>query len=403
MSTLEFECGYDVNGLAFIGYRHCGLPSNEWQAQGSVIVGDPFGRLGASVALSRTGRTLLCAEPGAQRVLLFDKDGSKWFPRAASLDVDISIQSITASSGPGDLLSSPTFLPPIFLAISGIENEVNSTVLFYYCTIQSCEEITEVPSANSVDISADGSTIAFSFQSPPTIYVAQVEHPRDTKASLWIPRENIFILHATNYTSRFREENSTFVDIDVKAIGLSANGDRLAVEIEERFWTGLPGQRYQFYTTIIAFAWSGNTYLESLSTVLSRGWSFDPRSNIETLLRPSFAISGDGNLIVATVSNCAQQAFVWNGTAWAVQGERIQTFSECDDSNIFGAGQSVVGQSITISEDGTAVAVGMDHKGAGVSVLRWNDTGWERTGDLIPSGPRVSIISLARRSFSYIG
>jgi len=194
---------------------------------------------GAFVAVSKNGRTLVVAEPGANQVRLFDKDGSKWVQRAASLELTMSIEKMAASSGPGYLLNTPQFLAPMFLAIAGTDNSSRS-VLTFYCTIQSCEKLVEVPSAYSAGISADGSVIAYAFDDPPRLQISVVDHPTDTRDSVWMDRESFGVLTAADYEPVFEESN--FTSIEVKAIALSANGDKIAVEIEEQLATDLPGK-----------------------------------------------------------------------------------------------------------------------------------------------------------------
>jgi len=142
---------------------------------------------------------------------------------------------------------------------------------------------------------------------------------------------------------------------------------------------------------------------------VSRKFLFDARNGFDTLLRPSFAMSGDGNLIVATATSCTQQAYAWNGTDWVEKGEPIRAATEnlasvCHaENNVFVSGLQDYGQSISLSEEGSIVAIGMDHADNDVYTFTWTGTAWQQVGQILRSGPRVSTALSADGSTLVVG
>lgn len=92
-----------------------------------------------------------------------------------------------------------------------------------------------------------------------------------------------------------------------------------------------------------------------------------------------FAIGEPGSTYLNSVETGKVRVFAWDGTAWVQRGG---TFSEPGDDN-----ERDFGKSVSLSRDGTVLAVGSPWRGK-VRVYKWNGSAWSQLGGAIPSLPR---------------
>ncbi len=328
---------------------------------GTNIGGDVIGEsIGFSVAISADGSRVITGAPvGCECVKVFDWNGSSWVQLGEDIvgvggdrsgtSVDISNDGTKIAIGSPRSYGRGGDMPGIgqvrILDWNGFTWEQIGTAI-------DGEGVDEY-SGISISLSADGSRIAIGAPENDSYYVGEAGHVR------------VYELNGSEW-----EQVGTDIDGDNiwdefgKSVSLSADGTRLAI--------GAPANDFhkQDAGQVRVYEWKGSVW-EQIGVGIYGETAGDQSGS-------AISISADGNrLAIGSYHNTGHvRVFGWNGSAWVQIGVGIYGETAGDQS----------GRSVSLSADGTRLAIGAPYNdGNGndtghVRVYEWNGSAWVQIG-----------------------
>lgn len=376
-----------VKELLFLAKEETGInftsttPENlGFNRMGDYINGSEDNHLGQSISLSADGTRVAIGADGAfwdpnangthGGVRVYDWNGSSW----TKVGNDIN--------GP----SSSKFGWSVSLSGNGQRVAVGATragtprtgeVIVYELngTWQQIGQTLVGPSENayfgwSVSLSADGSRLAVGDLGDDIVFSGATGTVQTDNGHVTVFEYDTYPTYSLQWYQMPVINSEGVGDKFGTSVSLSPDGTRLAVGAPLNDGGGTDSGHVRI------FEWSGGL----AGAWLQMGSDIDGSTNDQ--LGQSVSLSSDGSRVAIGAANNANppgfaQVWEWSGSAWTQVGSDIES-GVASTNGYFG-------QSISLSSDGTRVAIGAGTSSSGlVQVYDWNGTSWSQVGpDLV--------------------
>lgn len=400
MSGDEYHCGKDVTGFVDVGYFYCIHELDEWHLNRA-----SFDNLQSqprySMALSSDGHILVLGEPNADRVSLYDSDGSEWVRRGRAKEGPLGSHfggHVAMSKGLNSTVRNPLKVDPVRIAVSGrLQNQ--GFVSVYECLAQGCIESGEkihfdnlLPESVTVhDISSDGRILAFGGYNATANMTMVLFYHYEEALHQWRP-EGISPL---------------YFEGDAYAIALSSSFETLAIR-SVIIWEGEGANEFhrvfQATDAKAVFHYNGdlNVWEQVGHTIYDPidGFGSSPNPDDFHLLGTRYrlseflhggdpiSLSADGMVMATGFPFSAHDpgvhvyAFNTEAGEWFPRGHTIS-------NNI---ADGFKGWSVTVSGDGEMVVAGTGGEEASTNSYLWDGTDWVKYGHGLPGGEYSSLV-----------
>lgn len=348
--------------------------SNTWVQRGMVIDGEnPDDRAGWSVSISSNGSVVAIGAPGnadggslAGHVRVYEWITDGWYQRGSDIDGEATNNYSGASIS---LSSDGTVLAIGAPFNNGSGSGAGHARVYFWTGTAWVQRGTDIDgeaagdySGWSVSLSSDGTVLAIgAYGNDGTGNLAGHVRVYTWSGSAWVKRG---------------------ADIDGEAVGdqsgysvsLSANGSIVAIGAPTNDGSGVDSGQVRVYE------WTGSAWVQRGADI-NGGIAGDNAGY-------SVSLSSDGSIVAigAPFSNGAASAagkvrvYTWNGSAWVQRGADIDGVAMHD----------AAGKSVSLSADGSILAVGFPTiEGSGVGIVRtyaWNGLMWLQYGSDIFTG-----------------
>lgn len=346
---------------------------HSWIQMGSDIDGESLGdQTGYSVSLSDGGTVLAIGEIGyddgtnsdAGRVRVFSLDGSTW----TKMGNDIIGENSEDESGTVVSLSGNGKV----VAIGAADNDGVGGTDVGHVRVFSWSGSAWIQMGNDIDgeNDDDGSSMAVSLSGDGSVVAIGA-------------RRNYLVPTDPGYVRVFSWNGSAWIqmgsDIDSiaasdslgRSVSLSHDGSVIAMG------GGIPMGSLNTAGLVRVYSWNGSAWIQMGSDIVGEA-AYDNSGS-------SVSLNADGSIVAigapfndeTSINAGHVRVFTWNGSEWAQMGSDID--GEADSGNNFGI-------SVSLSADGSIVAIGANGNDSGgnnaghVRVYCWNGTDWAQMG-----------------------
>jgi len=353
VSTDKYVCGAEGEGFVSTGYPDCHFSGDNWQAYS--LNGKAGSYAGFDLDLSM--RTLAVGELFQDRVRIFDKQGSSWVLRDTIIGAPGSRfgKVVAISAGPHNVVSNPSFVAPLTLAIADGFRKLR----VYRCDTEGCVLSQEVDLVHTFDLSGDGSVLAtslFSTVAPPSqiiVYQANGTGFFEPRADFNITKGGLLY---NPFSMKLNGNGSVFV----------IQNQRLEIDPER----GFPITQEEY---VDVRTWNGASYDIADTFLLKAGFN--------TYAFPiSLDVSQDGNVLAYGVPSCQDYDFQFHvykrdeAGVWSMRNAPSFDLTDCKKSD-----RPDENNNLALSRDGSMLAFRL---GVAVNTFRWEFSQWSRVEGL---------------------
>jgi len=210
-------------------------------------------------------------------------------------------------------------------------------------------------SGYSVSLSADGSIVA-------------IGAPNNAGGGYQRGHVRVYAWNGTIWVQRGADiDGEADYDQSGENVSLSADGSTVAIGAPYNAGDGGSSRGH-----VRVYEWNGTIWVQ-------RGADFDGEADYDHT-GWSVSLSSDGSIVAIGAPNNAVvdgglyrgyvRVYAWNGTTWVQRGANINGEADYDES----------GYSVSLSTDGSIVAIGAPGSRGRVRVYEWNGTTWVQRG-----------------------